>query len=326
MLLHARGQFCSLEVLLSVESDSLLSVMLFLFYHHLVPGHQDFVRHDACSELVKHGLVNIIGQVEAIPLVLLVPLVEGEGLLVCLGVRHRGLFVLLAALSILVKNVLIEGLRGAFRDIVCFEIHFNIAVLLFFLGFCLLLEPLGADSFLGRAASLAHRKWLWHCDVVLALATFGHHILLEHQLILKTLLQAPLDLFRILVLEALGLRPGCVDIGNGKSAENNLLTRSNLTTLGAVDDEIIPGNSHILVLLRHAKEQAVKSLTIFVRSLANIVGDMGTGEFIMANVVEELFKLNMVEVLFFAELALLEDSPYILNEIVTHIDDSLSFD
>ena len=137
MLLHARGQFCSLEVLLSVESDSLLSVMLFLFNHHLVPGHKDFVRHDASSELVKHGLVNIIGQVEAIPLVLLVPLVEGEGLLVCLSVRHRGLFVLLAALSILAKNVLIEGLRGAFRDIVCFEIHGNIVVLLFFLGFCL---------------------------------------------------------------------------------------------------------------------------------------------------------------------------------------------
>ena len=53
---------------------------------------------------------------------------------------------------------------------------------------------------------------------------------------------------------------------------------------------------------------------------------MGTGELIMANVVEELFKLNMVEVLLFAELALLEDSPDILYEIVTHIDYSLSFD
>ena len=105
---------------------------------------------------MKHGLVNIISQVEAIPLMLLVPLVEGEGLLVCLGVRHRGLFVLLAALSILAKDVLIEGLRGTFRDIVRFEVHGNIAVLLFFLGFCLCLEPLGADSLLGRAASLAH--------------------------------------------------------------------------------------------------------------------------------------------------------------------------
>ena len=40
---------------------------------------------------------------------------------------------------------------------------------------------------------------------------------------------------------------------------------------------------------------------------------MGTSEFVMANVVEELFKLNMVEVFLFAELAFLEDSPDILN-------------
>ena len=39
MLLHARGQFSRLEVLLSVESDSLLSVMLLLLDHHLIPGH-----------------------------------------------------------------------------------------------------------------------------------------------------------------------------------------------------------------------------------------------------------------------------------------------
>ena len=46
----------------------------------------------------------------------------------------------------------------------------------------------------------------------------------------------------------------------------------------------------------------------------------------MANVVEKLFELNVVEVLLLTEFALLEDTTECFDHLVTHVNHSLTLD
>ncbi|MGB1710843.1 MAG: hypothetical protein ACPHIV_07440, partial [Candidatus Puniceispirillaceae bacterium] len=67
---------------------------MFLFLHHFKAGHQHLVWDDSSSELRQQVIINVIGQIESVSLFLKVTLVEGEGLLVGLCLRHRCFFVL----------------------------------------------------------------------------------------------------------------------------------------------------------------------------------------------------------------------------------------
>jgi hypothetical protein len=46
---------------------------------------------------------------------------------------------------------------------------------------------------------------------------------------------------------------------------------------------------------------------------------------IMADVIEELFQLNMIKVFFLSEFALLKDTPKCLDHLMAHIHDALAF-
>ena len=71
--------------------------------------------------------------------------------------------------------------------------------------------------FLRVLSSFRHTKRIWYSDIVLAFATFWHHILLVHEGFLETALKAPFDVFRVLVREPLCLCPRSINIGNGES-------------------------------------------------------------------------------------------------------------
>ena len=79
------------------------------------------------------------------------------------------------------------------------------------------------------------------------------------------------------------------------------------------------------MLLRDAHQDGIKSFTLAVGGLANVGVKLSlTVLLVIADVVEELFKFNIVKVLFFAELACHKDAPKGLHKIVAHIDDRLA--
>ena len=116
---------------------------------------------------------------------MLILLVEREWLLVRFCASHGCLLVLDATLFVLPEDASIERLRRRLGNLVGLKVHLDIAVLfgLFLLG--LVLQPRTSDRLLVRAATLAHAKRLRHRDVVLALTSFGDHVLLIDQLLFK---------------------------------------------------------------------------------------------------------------------------------------------
>ena len=88
-------------------SDPLLSVMLFFLYHHFVSRYQDLVGNNARTELGQHMLIDIICQVESISFILQISFMERERLFVCLGLGHRGFFVLCATIVFLIEQLFV---------------------------------------------------------------------------------------------------------------------------------------------------------------------------------------------------------------------------
>ena len=65
-----------MEALFSIISNPLLSVMFLLLHHHLETGNQDAPGNDTGTELLKHALIDVIGEIETLALPRQVPLVE----------------------------------------------------------------------------------------------------------------------------------------------------------------------------------------------------------------------------------------------------------
>lgn len=80
MGLHSRGQLRVFGGLLGVASDTLLSFVFISFHHHSEPGYEDAPRNIPCSELVQHGLVNVVHVVRTVSGLLSVALVETKWL------------------------------------------------------------------------------------------------------------------------------------------------------------------------------------------------------------------------------------------------------
>ena len=104
------------------------------------------------------------------------------------------------------------------------------------------------------ACAFRHAKRIWNSDIVLAFASFWYHILLVHQGLLETALEAPLDVLRVLICEPLRLGPRRVDISDSEPRENHLLPRSQLAPPREVHHEGVPGDAILLVLLGDAHE------------------------------------------------------------------------
>ncbi len=81
--LHSWGQFRIFGGLLSVASDALLSFVFITFHHHSKPRYEDAPRNISCSELVQHGLVNVLHVVRTVSSLLSVPLVKTKWLRQC---------------------------------------------------------------------------------------------------------------------------------------------------------------------------------------------------------------------------------------------------
>mmetsp|Transcript_7931 Transcript_7931/g.11106 ORF Transcript_7931/g.11106 Transcript_7931/m.11106 type:complete len:219 (-) Transcript_7931:262-918(-) len=205
------------------------------------------------------------------------------------------------------------------------EIHRYITVLFSLLATSFLFEPLGADGFLGGAIALAHGEWVGNSDIVLSLAALGYHVLFEHQGVLEGSLEAPFDLLRVLIFKSLRLSPCCVDVSDAKATENELLIGAKFAALREADHEVLPGYPDILVLFRDAHEQAIECLSFFVGCLTHNIAQVVACVAIVADVVEELFELNIVEVLLLAELALLKNATHVFQQIMAYIDDTLAF-
>ena len=79
------------------------------------------------------------------------------------------------------------------------------------------------------------------------------------------------------------------------------------------------------MLLRHPHQKAIERLSLLICGFTNYIVEASLAILpIVADIVEKLFKFNVVEVFFFAELAVLEDASEGLNEFSPHIDDRLT--
>lgn len=76
VLLHPGWELCSVEALFGIISDPLLSVVFFLFHHHLETRNQNAPGDNTGSELLQHGFVDVIGEIKTLALLCQVPFVE----------------------------------------------------------------------------------------------------------------------------------------------------------------------------------------------------------------------------------------------------------
>ena len=136
------------------------------------------------------------------------------------------------------------------RDVISYEVHSSVHVLLGLFLCRILLKPLLSDSLSLRSVIFAfsHGEGIRHCDVVLALAALGHHVLLIHQLLFELSLHTPFDLLGIFILVACSLCPCSVDVLNRESAKNHFFSRSQFTALCEVDHESVPGDPFLLII------------------------------------------------------------------------------
>lgn len=169
MLLHAWRQFCHLVTLFGVRTNSLLSFVFVLFTHHSKFGNEDSPGHNSRPELIQHVRVNLVVQVDRISHLLLIPFVKRERSLGLLGLSHGSLPDFLSSRLIFGQDLLVEGLQGGPRNVVCLEFVLqNFRGLLFFAS-RLSLQPFLANSF-GLFWALHKIEGRRHCHIVLAFA------------------------------------------------------------------------------------------------------------------------------------------------------------
>ena len=136
------------------------------------------------------------------------------------------------------------------RDVISYEVHGSVHVLLGLFLCRILVKPLLSDSLSLSSVILAlsHAEGIRHCDIVLALAALGHHVLLIHQLLFELSLHTPFDLLGVFILVACSLCPCSVDVLDRESAKNHLLSGSQFTALCEIDHESIPSDPIALII------------------------------------------------------------------------------
>lgn len=127
-------------------------------------------------------------------------------------------------------------------------------------------------------------------------------------------------------MESSRLSPRSIDIRYGKAAEGHHFTRSQPTSLSEVDHEFLPRDALLLVFFANSEKQTIKSFTLFICGLAYIVVKVLASVGIMADVVEEFFKIDVIKVLLFSEFAFLENAPKALNQALAHVNHRLALD
>lgn len=251
---------------------------------------------------------------------------EREGSLGRLGPRHGRLLVRLPPILFFPEDLSVEGHRGRLGDVVGFEVHGPIPIFLFLFGSGLFVEP-GLPQRLSLVFStLAHGEGIRHRDVILSFATFLHHVLLMHQLLFERSLEAPFDIIGVFVLETLRLSPSRVDISDCEAAKDELFVGSQLATPTEVLNEEVPSDALFFVVTCYAQEKTIEGLSFLVSRLPHDVVQTPVQVLIIADVAEEFFHFDVVEMLLLTELACNEDTSESLNHLMLHVDDAFPFD
>ena len=246
VLLHAGRKFSHLVAFFSVRTNTLLSFVFIFFTHHSKFGNEDPPWHDSCSELIEHIRVNFVIQVDLIPCLLQITLVEREWFLRLLGLRHRSFSDFLPALFIFCQDLLVKWLQGGSRNLVGLKfVRHNFLSLFFFAG-CFRLEPLLSNRF-GLSWSLHEIERSGHRNIILALTPFQNAILLADKHFFQSHEETHSQTFRLFVFKTLSFGPHSIDFGNSDARELQLFPLSQLAALAKEHNELFPRDARILI-------------------------------------------------------------------------------
>ena len=153
-------------------------------HHHLESRNEDSPGNVAGSELIQHSLVDIIVAKCSLSGFLRVTIVETKRFALSFVLCQRCFSIPLSSFCFFSLEMLIKWLSSALRNLGRFYLLGKMFLEFALISGYLLLKP-NLASWLSFVRVLLELKQYWYSHIILALASFGNHVLFVHKFLLE---------------------------------------------------------------------------------------------------------------------------------------------